>query len=155
MTHVSRHCGTTWHKYGIGWSILAYVGGHWLSQCITSDVYMMVTAPGVCGNQHTLTSIARGISKAGIIVRCCGRGIQIGGMHSLMVVYGMMFGKIVSLVGVAWLLKDMKLTLPFVVMEPIEAHANGFGLFLLDSVIEDSTGGVVVSLQGCDRLGVT
>ena len=141
--------------YGIGWSILAYVGGHWLSQCITGDVYMMVTAPGVCGNQHTLTRIACGISEAGIIVSCCGRGMQIGGMHSLMMVYGMMFGKIAGPVGVAWPPKDMKLTLPFVSMEPIEAHVNGFGMFLFDSVIYDSAGCVVVSLQGRGGLRVT
>jgi len=40
-------------------------------------------------------------------------------------------------------------------VEPIEAHVNGFGTFLLDSVIEDSAGSVVVSLQGHGRLGVT
>ncbi len=141
--------------YGIGRSILVYAGGHRLSQCITDDTYMMATDPGVCGNQHTLTRIAHGISEAGIIVSCCGRGMQIGGTHSLMMVYGMMLGKIVGPVGVAWLPKDMKVTLPFAVTEPIEVHVNGFGTFLFDSVIYDSTGCVVVSLQGRGGLGVT
>jgi len=66
-----------------------------------------------------------------------------------------MFRKIGSPVGVAWLPKDMKLTLPFAVTDPIEAHVNGFGTFLFDSVIYDSAGCVVVSLQGHGGLRVT
>jgi hypothetical protein len=49
----------------------------------------------------------------------------------------------------------MELALADVVMNPVEAHIDGFGVFLFDGVIgEDASGGAVVSYNGCGRLGM-
>ena len=40
------------------------------------------------------------------------------------------------------------------VSEPVEAHVNGLGAFLLDCVSEDTLGSCIVSLDGCGRLRV-
>ena len=38
------------------------------------------------------------------------------------------------------------------VADPIELHVNGFGAFLLDSVIDNHFGACIISLYWCSRL---
>jgi len=66
-----------------------------------------------------------------------------------------MFGEIVSPVGIARLPENMKLALAIAITEPVESYVHSLGAFLFDHVIDDPTGGVVVSLQRCGRLRMT
>ena len=67
---------------------------------------------------------------------------------------GMMFREIISFVHVAALPKHVKLALAHTVSDPVEAHVNGFGPLLFDSVGGNASGGNVVSLDRRCRLGV-
>ena len=63
-----------------------------------------------------------------------------------------MFGKIISPIASSWFPKDVKLALAFAIAEPVKMHVHSFGAFLLDSIVDDPPGSVVVSLQQCGRL---
>jgi len=63
-----------------------------------------------------------------------------------------MFGEIVSPAGIARPPENMELALAFAIMEPVKLHVHSLGAFLFDHVIDDPTGSVVVSLQGCGGL---
>ena len=66
----------------------------------------------------------------------------------------MVFGKIIGAVGVARLPKDVKLSLSDTIPDPIEAHVDGFRLFLFDGVIGDAASSAVVGLKRCGWLRV-
>ncbi len=63
-----------------------------------------------------------------------------------------MFGKVISPVGGTWVPKDVILPLLLAITEPVEMHIHSLGSFLLDSVIDDTTGSVVVGLQRASGL---
>jgi hypothetical protein len=66
----------------------------------------------------------------------------------------MVFREVVSQVGGSAFPVDKELALADAVADPIEAHVNGFGALLLDSVIGNAHGTFIVSLDGCGGLGV-
>ncbi len=66
-----------------------------------------------------------------------------------------MFGEIIGLISDAGPPEDVELALLQMVMYPIEMHVHSFLLALFDSVIDNATGGIVVSLEWCGRLGVS
>ena len=49
---------------------------------------------------------------------------------------------------------DKELVAASAVMDPVEAHVDGFGALLFDGVICKSNSGLVVYLHGCGLLGV-
>ena len=65
------------------------------------------------------------------------------------------FGPVVSGVGLPRLPVDAKLLLALSISEPMKTHVHGFSLFCLDSTIDDSIGHGVVGLEWCGRLSVT
>ena len=65
--------------------------------------------------------------------------------HGAMVGDGMVFGMIVSEVAVAFVPVVFELSLGFAVLEPEEAHVDGFGSTLLDGTVGDADGGTVVA----------
>eukprot|EP00978_Attheya_sp_CCMP212_P042946 scaffold271559_cov35-Attheya_sp.AAC.1 len=48
----------------------------------------------------------------------------------------------------------MELPLLFAILEPVEAHVDGFGAALFGSVIDDAGSTAVVDLEGCRGLGM-
>jgi len=48
---------------------------------------------------------------------------------------------------------DDELAILDVILEPIETHVNGFGVFMFDSSIEDAVGNTVISCDDSGRLG--
>ena len=81
-----------------------------------------------------------------VIIGVLGRYVQIGWSHGLMMGGGVVFGEIVCPIAVAGSPKNVKMTLSYSVTDPIEAHVDGFGSFLLYGVIGNATGCAVVSL---------
>jgi len=67
----------------------------------------------------------------------------------------MVFGKIISVIGITGAPVNVELPLSGVVANPVKLHVNGLGVLLLDSVIDDTTCSAVVCLQRGCRLGVT
>ena len=63
-----------------------------------------------------------------------------------------MFGKIVGFVGTALAPKDVELFLMHMITAPIKTHVNGFGSLLFDSVIGDTSGCAIISLNRSGRL---
>jgi hypothetical protein len=66
-----------------------------------------------------------------------------------------MFAEIVSAIGCAGFPKYVELFLADAVADPIETHVNGLGVFLLDGIVGQSSGGGVVSLEWRGRLLVS
>ncbi len=61
----------------------------------------------------------------------------------------MVFGETISAIGDTGMPEYVELTLLGVIMQPIKPHdVDSFGPFLLDGVIENSTGSDIVSLHG-------
>ena len=58
----------------------------------------------------------------------------------------MVFGEVICPIVVARSPKNMKMALSYLVTDPIEAHVDGFGSFLLYGVIGNATGRAVVGL---------
>ena len=58
------------------------------------------------------------------------------------------FGEVICPIQTALAPKNVKLSLPHMVVNPIEMHVNGFGAFLFDGIIGDARGCAVVSLDG-------
>ena len=67
----------------------------------------------------------------------------------------MVFSEIVSQISFPWGPIDLKLALGNAVLEPVEAHVNGFGSILFDGVVEDTIGRAVVSSDRCRGLFVS
>ena len=63
-----------------------------------------------------------------------------------------MFGKIVGFVGTALAPKDVELFLMHMITAPIKTHVNGFGSLLFNSVIGDTSGCAIISLNRSGRL---
>jgi len=59
----------------------------------------------------------------------------------------------VGLIANARLPLDNELVILDAILEPIETHANGFGVFLFNSSIEDVAGNTVVSCHDSGQLG--
>jgi hypothetical protein len=66
----------------------------------------------------------------------------------------MVFGEVVGLVQDAFAPIDVELLLAHAVADPVEAHVDGFGSLLLDSVIGDARRSAIIGLQGRWRLGM-
>jgi hypothetical protein len=64
----------------------------------------------------------------------------------MMVVNGMMLGEVANLPGLSCHVSNRHGTglLSDAVLDPVETHVHGFGAFLLDGVIGNSTGSAVV-----------
>ena len=61
-------------------------------------------------------------------------------------------GEVISKVGAARSPVEVVLILFYPVLEPVEAHVNGFGAALFDRVSEDAVGYLIVSFEGCGWL---
>ena len=69
-----------------------------------------------------------------VILRRICRRVEIRGADSLMVGGGMMLGKIIGTIGFAFIPENLELALADAIADPIKAHIDGFGSFLLDGV---------------------
>jgi hypothetical protein len=58
----------------------------------------------------------------------------------------MMFSKVVRFVEDSFFPVNVKLALTNAVTNPVEAHVDGFGAFLLDSIVGDARGGAIIGL---------
>ena len=67
----------------------------------------------------------------------------------------MVLGVVVPKIDVAWSVVDKELLLGLSILDPVEAHVDGFGSFLFDGFVGESDGGGVVDLHGGGRLGMT
>ena len=56
----------------------------------------------------------------------------------------MVFGEVVSAIGVAFVPENFKLALADSIADPIESHVDGFGPFLFYGVGGDAAGGIIV-----------
>ena len=65
-----------------------------------------------------------------------------------------MFREIISLIQTSLFPHYVELSLTDPVSDPVKAHINGFGSFLLYSVIGYAGSGAVVGHDDCGRLGV-
>jgi len=68
---------------------------------------------------------------------------------------GVVLRKVVGSIGDAGSPEDVELALVGPVAEPIESHVDRFGASLFDSVIGNTAGGAVVSLDWCGGLGMS
>jgi hypothetical protein len=66
----------------------------------------------------------------------------------------MVFREIIRAGETAFFPTNYKLALADTVANPVKAHVNGLGSFLLDSVVGDAGGSAVVSLDWGGGLGV-
>lgn len=73
--------------------------------------------------------------------------------HELMVLGRMVLGEIIGKIVTAFLPVDSELALADAIADPVEAHVDGFGAALLDSVVDDAFGTGVVSLDWSGGLG--
>ena len=80
--------------------------------------------------------------------------MQVFGAHATMVSWSVMLAQVVSLVGGARAPVDTELALLDAVLEPVEAHVNGFRTALFDCAVHDALSAFVVGLDGSGRLGV-
>ncbi len=102
----------------------------------------MATALTWLGYQHTLTRMLQLVPLQGSVVIAIDiQWLKVCVPHGLM-----MFGEIISMIGVASVPKNVKLSLACLVMNPIKMHANCLGAFLFHSVIDDAACHTVVSL---------
>ena len=70
--------------------------------------------------------------------------LQVGKAHKAVMVRRVVLGEVVSKVSAAGFPIYEKLALPDAVLDPIEAHVDGFGSFLFDCVVREAfCGGVV------------
>ena len=66
----------------------------------------------------------------------------------------MMFGEVFCSIVIFFTPVDAELALADAVTDPLEAHINGFGVALLDSVVFDACCGIVFGINYCWRLMV-
>ena len=88
------------------------------------------------------------------IVSGRGRNIQVSGPHTFVMSRGVMFCEIIGKVQLAGCPEYGVLVLVNAILKPIEAHVNGFGSALFDSVAENALSALIVCLNGGGRLGV-
>jgi hypothetical protein len=73
-------------------------------------------------------------------------GEKVGGAYYLLMVgIAVMFGEVIGLIETAFAPINYKLALASTVADPIEAHVDGFGSLLLDSVVGDTGCSGIVS----------
>ena len=72
----------------------------------------------------------------------------------MMMRWRMMLGEVVGFVETSFLPVDVELSLTDTVADPVVAHVDGFGAFLLDGVIGNAGSGGIVSGNRGWRLGV-
>ena len=65
-----------------------------------------------------------------------------------------MFGEVFRSIVICFTPVDAELALADAVTDPLEAHINGFGVALLDSVVVDACCGIVLGINYCWRLMV-
>jgi len=121
-----------WHGPKCGIILLCWPT-QWLNQCIWHWQYSCSFGYWkslVAGYKHTHTKARVGIinMQAGKIV---GRRMKVCRSHELVMRFWVVLGKVVCLVGVTWLLKDVLLTLANLVLYPIKLHANDLEHFCL------------------------
>ena len=63
-----------------------------------------------------------------------------------MMLRGMILGEVIGFVEITSSPENMELALAYTVTDPVEAHVDGFGAFLLHGVGCDSGGSAVISL---------
>ena len=80
--------------------------------------------------------------------------MQVGGSNPLVVRRGVVFGEVITFVGASRGPVEMVLALADAILEPVEAHVDGFGTALLDCVREDAMGHSVVCFEWCGGLGM-
>ena len=80
--------------------------------------------------------------------------LQVLEAFALVVHCWMVFGVVVCSIIVCFTPVDAEVSLADAVTDPVEAHINGFGAALLDSVIGDACCGIVVVINYCWRLRV-
>jgi hypothetical protein len=66
----------------------------------------------------------------------------------------MVFGKIISEIGFSRGPENFEMSLFDTVADPVELHVYGSRALLIDSVISDTAGGGIVSLDGCSFLSL-
>ena len=71
--------------------------------------------------------------------------VKVHWSDSTMVCSRVVLGRVVGQIVFSWFPEDVELALGGAVLEPIEAHGDGFATFLLNCSCEDSTGGNIVS----------
>jgi hypothetical protein len=72
-----------------------------------------------------------------------------------MVFGGVVFGPVVSVVGLARPPVDTKLLLALAIVEPMKTHVHGFSSFWLDFAVDDGISNGIVGLEWCGGLSVT
>jgi hypothetical protein len=80
--------------------------------------------------------------------------MQIFVPHVMMMFGGVMLCEVVGSIEFCLAPVNVKLFLANAVSNPVKAHVDRFGAFLLDRVIRKTFGGCVISFQGCGRLWV-
>ena len=67
----------------------------------------------------------------------------------------MVLGVVVPKIDVTWSVVDEELLLGFAILDPVEAHVDGFGSFLFYCFVGESDGGGVVDLNRGGWLGMS
>ena len=83
------------------------------------------------------------------------RAVQVFGPHFSVVGGRMVLGVVITKVGFARGPVDFELALANSVLDPVEAHVDGFGSLLLDGAVCEAHCSGVVHLHGCGRLRVS
>jgi len=73
----------------------------------------------------------------------------------LMMFCRVVFGPVVSVIGLPRPPIHVKLLLALSIVEPMKTHVHGFSSFRLNFTIDDGIGHGVVGLEWCGRLSVT
>ena len=71
--------------------------------------------------------------------------VKVDWLYSPMVSSRVVLGRVVGQIVFTWLPEDVKFSLSSSVLEPIESHADGFGILLLDCSFLDAMGGNIIS----------
>ena len=64
------------------------------------------------------------------------------------------FADVIGIVAISWSPINLKLALAYSVSDPVEAHVESFGCFLLDAIVGEAYCSRVVDLYWCWRLRV-
>ena len=129
------------------------VDGHETTSCIT--VFGLVTSTYILVMESRLAAAGTGIQHT-LARRLCGRrwrAMKVNGTHCLMVLRGVMLGEVVSSIVSTGFPLDVKLRLSLAILEPVETHVHGFGAPLLDFLVDNTGGSLVVGDEWSARLG--
>ena len=83
-----------------------------------------------------------------------GGDMEVLGANGLVMSSWVMLGKVISFVCGSWFPEDVEVTLTNSIFNPIETHVNSLRVFHFDSVISNTDGSAVVSLDWCSWLGM-